>query len=86
MHLKRVKYQHPLVETCRDPDRCVCFTEGGERHKERQKEREEAGPPKPRPLHLTTSLFMRSIAPDVCREELGAVRATHPSAVLHIDT
>uniref|UniRef100_A0A8C5CVU4 Serrate RNA effector molecule homolog n=1 Tax=Gadus morhua TaxID=8049 RepID=A0A8C5CVU4_GADMO len=61
-----------------DPDRCVCFTEGGERHKERQKEREKAGPPKPRPLHLTTSLFMRSIAPDVCREELGALCRRYP--------
>ncbi|CAL8377245.1 unnamed protein product [Boreogadus saida] len=52
--------------------------EGGERHKERQKEREKAGPPKPRPLHLTTSLFMRSIAPDVCREELGALCRRYP--------
>ncbi|KAG7257174.1 hypothetical protein CRUP_004548, partial [Coryphaenoides rupestris] len=52
--------------------------EGGERHKERQKEREKEGPPKPRPLHLTTSLFMRSIAPDICREELAALCGRYP--------
>lgn len=40
---------------------------------ERRQEREEA-PPRPRPLHLTTSLFIRSIAPEVAKDEVIAVR------------
>lgn len=44
-----------------------------ERRKERAKETE--APPKPRPLHLTTSLFIRSIPPEVSKEEITAVRA-----------
>uniref|UniRef100_A0A3B5M269 SERRATE/Ars2 C-terminal domain-containing protein n=1 Tax=Xiphophorus couchianus TaxID=32473 RepID=A0A3B5M269_9TELE len=36
---------------------------------ERHQEREEA-PPTPRPLHLTTSLFIRSIAPEVAKDEV----------------
>lgn len=45
-----------------------------ERRKERGKEREKEAPPKPRPLHLTTSLFIRSIPPEVSKDEITAVR------------
>uniref|UniRef100_A0A3Q2Q8K6 Serrate, RNA effector molecule n=1 Tax=Fundulus heteroclitus TaxID=8078 RepID=A0A3Q2Q8K6_FUNHE len=41
---------------------------------ERRKEREKEAPPKPRPLHLTTSLFIRSIPPEVSKEDITAVR------------
>lgn len=47
-----------------------------ERRKERGKEREKEAPPKPRPLHLTTSLFIRSIPPEVSKEEITAVSET----------
>uniref|UniRef100_A0A3B4T9B9 Serrate, RNA effector molecule n=1 Tax=Seriola dumerili TaxID=41447 RepID=A0A3B4T9B9_SERDU len=40
----------------------------------RGKEREKEAPAKPRPLHLTTSLFIRSIPPEVSKEEITAVR------------
>uniref|UniRef100_A0A3B5B4S5 Serrate RNA effector molecule homolog n=1 Tax=Stegastes partitus TaxID=144197 RepID=A0A3B5B4S5_9TELE len=40
------------------------------RRKERGKEREKEAPAKPRPLHLTTSLFIRSIPPEVSKEEI----------------
>ncbi|KAM8897544.1 serrate RNA effector molecule homolog [Spinachia spinachia] len=48
-----------------------------ERAKERVKEREEA-PAKPRPLHLTTSLFIRSIPPEVSKEEITALCRRYP--------
>ncbi|XP_037333682.2 serrate RNA effector molecule homolog [Pungitius pungitius] len=48
-----------------------------ERGKERVKEREEA-PAKPRPLHLTTSLFIRSIPPEVSKEEITALCRRYP--------
>lgn len=44
-----------------------------ERRKERGKEREKETPAKPRPLHLTTSLFIRSIPPEVSKEEITAL-------------
>ncbi|KAF7644954.1 hypothetical protein LDENG_00213060, partial [Lucifuga dentata] len=45
-----------------------------ERRKERGKDRDkEAVPAKPRPLHLTTSLFIRSIPPEVSKEEIIAL-------------
>uniref|UniRef100_A0AAX7SCP8 Serrate, RNA effector molecule n=1 Tax=Astatotilapia calliptera TaxID=8154 RepID=A0AAX7SCP8_ASTCA len=44
-----------------------------ERRKERGKEREKEAPPKPRPLHLTTSLFIRSIPPEVSKDEITAL-------------
>uniref|UniRef100_A0A8P4GG85 Serrate RNA effector molecule homolog n=1 Tax=Dicentrarchus labrax TaxID=13489 RepID=A0A8P4GG85_DICLA len=47
------------------------------RRKERGKEREEA-PAKPRPLHLTTSLFIRSIPPEVSKEEITALCRRYP--------
>lgn len=50
---------------------CVCVSE---RRKERGKDREKDVPAKPRPLHLTTSLFIRSIPPEVSKEEITAVR------------
>ncbi|XP_074479775.1 serrate RNA effector molecule homolog isoform X2 [Sebastes fasciatus] len=46
---------------------------GKERVKERGKEREKEAPAKPRPLHLTTSLFIRSIPPEVSKEEITAL-------------
>lgn len=49
------------------------FVFESERRTERAKETE--APPKPRPLHLTTSLFIRSIPPEVSKEEITAVRA-----------
>ncbi|XP_010866589.1 serrate RNA effector molecule homolog isoform X1 [Esox lucius] len=53
--------------------------EGGERRKERQKERgREQAPPRPRPLHLTTSLFMRSLAPSISKEEITALCRRYP--------
>ncbi|XP_029381896.1 LOW QUALITY PROTEIN: serrate RNA effector molecule homolog [Echeneis naucrates] len=52
--------------------------EEDERHKERGKEREEAAPAKPRPLHLTTSLFIRSIPPEVSKEEITALCRRYP--------
>uniref|UniRef100_A0A665U240 Serrate, RNA effector molecule n=1 Tax=Echeneis naucrates TaxID=173247 RepID=A0A665U240_ECHNA len=45
---------------------------------ERGKEREEAAPAKPRPLHLTTSLFIRSIPPEVSKEEITALCRRYP--------
>uniref|UniRef100_A0A667ZEN7 Serrate, RNA effector molecule n=1 Tax=Myripristis murdjan TaxID=586833 RepID=A0A667ZEN7_9TELE len=49
------------------------------RRKERGKEREkEAVPAKPRPLHLTTSLFIRSIPPEVSKEEITALCRRYP--------
>ncbi|MEQ2219043.1 hypothetical protein XENOCAPTIV_011777 [Xenoophorus captivus] len=52
-----------------------------ERRKERGKEREKEAPPKPRPLHLTTSLFIRSIPPEVSKEEVTAVRTRSPTGL-----
>uniref|UniRef100_A0A3Q3IRV0 SERRATE/Ars2 C-terminal domain-containing protein n=1 Tax=Monopterus albus TaxID=43700 RepID=A0A3Q3IRV0_MONAL len=55
--------------------------EATKRRKERGKEREKEAPAKPRPLHLTTSLFIRSIPPEVSKEEITAVRVcTHTHA------
>uniref|UniRef100_A0A4W6FVP3 Serrate, RNA effector molecule n=1 Tax=Lates calcarifer TaxID=8187 RepID=A0A4W6FVP3_LATCA len=54
-------------------------TSGGEtRRKERGKEREKEVPAKPRPLHLTTSLFIRSIPPEVSKEEITALCRRYP--------
>lgn len=47
-----------------------------ERRKERVKK--EEGPLKPRPLHLTTSLFIRSIPPEVSKEELTNLCRKYP--------
>lgn len=47
-----------------------------ERRKERVKK--EEGPAKPRPLHLTTSLFIRSIPPEVSKEELTNLCRKYP--------
>uniref|UniRef100_H3BWP9 SERRATE/Ars2 C-terminal domain-containing protein n=1 Tax=Tetraodon nigroviridis TaxID=99883 RepID=H3BWP9_TETNG len=44
-----------------------------ERRKERGKVREKPAPVKPRPLHLTTSLFIRSIPPEVSKDEITAL-------------
>ncbi|KAG7233197.1 hypothetical protein INR49_007357, partial [Caranx melampygus] len=49
-----------------------------ERRKERGKEREKEAPVKPRPLHLTTSLFIRSIPPEVSKEEITALCRRYP--------
>ncbi|KAF3855512.1 hypothetical protein F7725_016235, partial [Dissostichus mawsoni] len=49
-------------ETARRKDR------GGDR-----KEREKEAPAKPRPLHLTTSLFIRSIPPEFSKEDITNV-------------
>lgn len=51
---------------------------GDERRKERGKEREKEAPAKPRPLHLTTSLFIRSIPPEVSKEEITALCRRYP--------
>uniref|UniRef100_A0AAQ5XVY2 Serrate, RNA effector molecule n=1 Tax=Amphiprion ocellaris TaxID=80972 RepID=A0AAQ5XVY2_AMPOC len=48
------------------------------RRKERGKEREKEVPAKPRPLHLTTSLFIRSIPPEVSKEEITALCRRYP--------
>uniref|UniRef100_A0A3Q3LNH1 Serrate RNA effector molecule homolog n=1 Tax=Mastacembelus armatus TaxID=205130 RepID=A0A3Q3LNH1_9TELE len=48
------------------------------RRKERGKEREKEAPPKPRPLHLTTSLFIRGIPPEVSKEEITALCRRYP--------
>nr|XP_057921686.1 serrate RNA effector molecule homolog isoform X2 [Doryrhamphus excisus] len=39
---------------------------------------EQELPARPRPLHLTTSLFIRSIPPDVCKEEITALCLRYP--------
>ncbi|KAJ8008647.1 hypothetical protein DPEC_G00107040 [Dallia pectoralis] len=53
--------------------------EGGEHHKDRQKERgREQAPPRPRALHLTTSLFMRSLTPSISKEEITALCRRYP--------
>lgn len=49
-----------------------------EKPKEREREKEEKKPmedqpPRPRPLHRTCSLFMRSIAPSISKAEIIAV-------------
>uniref|UniRef100_A0AAY5L9J6 Serrate, RNA effector molecule n=1 Tax=Esox lucius TaxID=8010 RepID=A0AAY5L9J6_ESOLU len=63
----------PLPKTEESPEK------GGERRKERQKERgREQAPPRPRPLHLTTSLFMRSLAPSISKEEITALCRRYP--------
>uniref|UniRef100_A0A3Q3GWH4 Serrate RNA effector molecule homolog n=1 Tax=Labrus bergylta TaxID=56723 RepID=A0A3Q3GWH4_9LABR len=49
-----------------------------ERGKERGKEREKEAPAKPRPLHLTTSLFIRSIPPEVSKEEITNLCRRYP--------
>ncbi|XP_070849504.1 serrate RNA effector molecule homolog [Chaetodon trifascialis] len=49
-----------------------------ERRKERGKDREKEVPAKPRPLHLTTSLFIRSIPPEVSKEEITALCRRYP--------
>lgn len=49
-----------------------------ERRKERGKDREEEVPAKPRPLHLTTSLFIRSIPPEVSKDEITALCRRYP--------
>ncbi|CAJ1048396.1 serrate RNA effector molecule homolog [Xyrichtys novacula] len=49
-----------------------------ERRKERGKAREKEVPAKPRPLHLTTSLFIRSIPPEVSKEEITALCRRYP--------
>lgn len=54
---------------------------------ERPKERGKEVPAKPRPLHLTTSLFIRSIPPEVSKEEITAVRGhthTHTQRMLSL--
>lgn len=51
---------------------------GDERRKERGKEREKEAPAKPRPLHLTTSLFIRSIPPEVSKDEITALCRRYP--------
>lgn len=61
---------------------CVADVKGRKEAKqsEREKEKEEKKvkddqPPKPRPLHMTCSLFMRSIAPSISKAEIVAVGA-----------
>ncbi|XP_036380586.1 serrate RNA effector molecule homolog isoform X1 [Megalops cyprinoides] len=54
-----------------------------EKPKEREKEREEKKakeelPPRPRPLHRTCSLFMRSIAPSISKAEIIALCRRYP--------
>ncbi|KAL4659945.1 hypothetical protein GN956_G221 [Arapaima gigas] len=54
-----------------------------EKLKEREKEREEKKPkeempPRPRPLHRTCSLFMRSIAPSISKAEIVALCRRYP--------
>ncbi|KAM7376790.1 hypothetical protein PAMA_013529 [Pampus argenteus] len=51
---------------------------GDERRKERGKDREKESPAKPRPLHLTTSLFIRSIPPEVSKEEITTLCRRYP--------
>lgn len=45
---------------------------------ESPKERAKEIPAKPRPLHLTTSLFIRSIPPEVSKEEITALSRRYP--------
>ncbi|KAK7910119.1 hypothetical protein WMY93_014803 [Mugilogobius chulae] len=50
-----------------------------ERRKERkERSKKEEGPAKPRPLHLTTSLFIRTIPPEVSKEELTSLCRRYP--------
>ncbi|XP_030648519.1 serrate RNA effector molecule homolog isoform X2 [Chanos chanos] len=54
-----------------------------EKQKEREKEKEEKKakddqPPRPRPLHKTCSLFMRSIAPTISKAEIVALCRRYP--------
>ena len=44
-----------------------------EEKKERQREDKKELPSRPRPLHRTCSLFMRSIAPNISKAEIIAV-------------
>lgn len=50
--------------------------EANERRKERDRVKE--APSKPRPLHLTTSLFIRGIPPEVSREEISTLCRRFP--------
>ncbi|TWW63256.1 serrate RNA effector molecule homolog [Takifugu flavidus] len=53
--------------------------DGEEEHrKERGKDREKLAPVKPRPLHLTTSLFIRSLPPEVSKDEITALCHRYP--------
>ncbi|KAF7231532.1 serrate RNA effector molecule-like protein, partial [Nothobranchius furzeri] len=45
---------------------------------EHRTERDKEAPPRPRPLHLTTSLFIRSIPPEVSKEEITALCRRYP--------
>ncbi|KAM9827766.1 serrate RNA effector molecule homolog B-like [Neosynchiropus ocellatus] len=49
-----------------------------EHRKDRRKKREKQQPAKPRPLHLTTSLFIRSIPPEVSKDEITALCRRYP--------
>ncbi|XP_027866366.1 serrate RNA effector molecule homolog [Xiphophorus couchianus] len=60
-----------------DSDSSHSDKEEEEEEEERHQEREEA-PPTPRPLHLTTSLFIRSIAPEVAKDEVTALCRRYP--------
>ncbi|TRY57262.1 hypothetical protein DNTS_003311, partial [Danionella cerebrum] len=44
-----------------------------ERAKDKEKKPKDDQPPRPRPLHRTCSLFMRSIAPSICKAEIVAL-------------
>uniref|UniRef100_A0AAQ5Z5W6 Serrate, RNA effector molecule n=1 Tax=Amphiprion ocellaris TaxID=80972 RepID=A0AAQ5Z5W6_AMPOC len=66
----------PTDETTGDGTRDKKDSE--KRRKERGKEREKEVPAKPRPLHLTTSLFIRSIPPEVSKEEITALCRRYP--------
>ncbi|XP_061816440.1 serrate RNA effector molecule homolog B-like isoform X1 [Nerophis lumbriciformis] len=45
---------------------------------EKEDDEEQELPARPRPLHLTTSLFIRSIPPDVSKEEITALCLRYP--------
>ncbi|XP_055012390.1 serrate RNA effector molecule homolog [Boleophthalmus pectinirostris] len=48
------------------------------RKKRKERSKKEEGPAKPRPLHLTTSLFIRTIPPEVSKEELTNLCRRYP--------
>lgn len=69
---------HSEGEDKEEDDEDKAEEDAGECPKERGKERGKEVPAKPRPLHLTTSLFIRSIPPEVSKDEITALSRRYP--------
>ncbi|KAJ8322203.1 hypothetical protein KUTeg_000674 [Tegillarca granosa] len=48
---------------------------------EEEEEDKEKGPPKPRPLHKTCSIFLRNLAPSITKQEVEAMCKKYPGFV-----